>query len=390
MRGKMKILQLFGVLILSVALLGSSASSVLAQEETEVSGVIVEVNTAENKITIAPKGGGTEIILDLTGIDIIKDGESVGIEALGKGDRVEVVYDSETEKALSITVESPPRGSFGIIDNVSIGADGEGSFMLETKWGTIEVFVTGTTIYHIPTLVPPRQTWEELGEPALEGGERVAVSFIEPAADHIAQRVMVLHHTPVNDHTAGIIIEVADNTITIEDKEGNTFTFDIPEDFPESKVGELVTIVSKRLRGIMNPVAKASVGVEKIFERLDRQIGNIARRVAEGEIDDEEGNKNIERLKELLTANYERHYAVLERVSTKFEARFAEDHPARLAIERHKESAKNRYEKHLEAMGEDKGESKPEGAGPPEGKGKPEKKGGPKEPGSPEGEDEEQ
>jgi len=182
--------------------------------------------------------------------------------------------------------------------------------------------------------------------------------FTEPAADHIAQRIMVLPHSPVNDHSVGIIIEVGDNTITIEDNEGNTFAFNLPEDFPEAKVGELVTVISKRLHGIMNPVAKASVGVEKIFERLNRQIENIARRVAKGEID-EEGSKDIERLEGLLKANYERHVATLERVSERFETRFAPDHPARLAIEGAKENAKKGYEKTLEVMEKGKGESKP-------------------------------
>ncbi|MBA7700969.1 hypothetical protein ES703_109695 [subsurface metagenome] len=346
----MKILQLFGVLTLAVTLLVGSAGSVSAQESAEVTGVIIDVNPAEETITIAPKGGGTEITLKLTGIEIMRDEVIVGIDALSEGDRVEAIYNPETNQALSITAESPPRGSFGITDNVSIGAEGEGSFTLETKWGTIEVFVTDNTTYHIPTYVPPWQTWEELGELVLEGGDRVAILFTEPAADHIAQRIMVLPHSPLNNHTAGIIIEVTNNTITIENNEGNIFTFDLPEDFPEAKVGELVTVISKRLRGIMNPVAKASVNVERISERLNRQMENIARRVAKGEIDEEGGNKDIEHLRGLLEANYERHCTVLERVSTRFEARFGEDHPARLAIERHKENARERYEKHLEAI----------------------------------------
>lgn len=280
--------------------------------------------------------------------------------------------------------ETSPRGAFGTSSTMSIDDDGEGTFQLETKRGPIEVTVTSNTKYHIPTLVPPWQTWAELGEPALEGGNRVAILLAEPAADHVAQKVMILPQRPVNDHTAGVIIEVADNTITLEDKNGNTFTFTLPEGFPESKVGDLVTVISKRLRGIMNPVARASVGVEKIQERLNRQIEKIALRVAGGEIDETTGNKDIERLKELLKANYERHYAVLERISEKFEARFAAGHPARLAIERRKENAQQRYEKHLAAIEKSNGGGKPESAGPSKGKGKPEGAGSPKGKGKPE------
>ncbi len=278
--------------------------------------------------------------------------------------------------------EASPRGAFGTTSTVSIGDDGEGSFQLETKRGPIEVTVTSDTKYHLPTLVPPWQTRAELGEPALEDGNRVAILLTVPAADHVAQQVMILPQRPVNDHTAGVIIEVTDNTITLEDKDGNTFTFTLPEGFPESKVGDLVTVISKRLRGIMNPVARASVGVEKIQERLNRQIEKIALRVAGGEVDEATGSKDIERLKELLKANYERHHAVLERISEKFEARFAADHPARLAIERHKENAQQRYEKHLAAIEKDNDGAKPESTGPS--KGKPEGAGSPKGKGKPE------
>ncbi len=365
----MKILRLFGILTLATVLLVGSVGSVLAQE-AEVTGVIVDVNTVLKTITIAPKGGGTEITLDLTGIDITKDGESAKIKDLSEGDRVDAVYDPETNQAVNVVAESPPRGSFGITNTVSIGATGEGSFLLETKWGAMEVFVTENTTYHIPTVVPPWQTWAVLGE-VLEDGDHVAILFTEPAASHIAQRIMVLPHSPVNDHTVGIIIEVADNTVTIEDKEGNEVTIDIPEGVSVEEVGKFVTIISKKQRG-RNPMAKAVERVERVIERLNRHMEKAEARVAKGEIDEEEGSKDIERLKGLLQANHERHYAVLERVSNKFEARFAPEHPARLAIERAKENAKKGYEKAREAIEKGKGESKPEGAGPPEGKGKPE------------------
>lgn len=103
----MKIFRLFGALILAVVLLVCNVSGVSAQESADVTGVIVEVT--ESTIKIAPKGGGAEITLDLTGAEVMKDGEPAKIENLTKGDRVDAVYDPETNQAVNVIAESPPR-----------------------------------------------------------------------------------------------------------------------------------------------------------------------------------------------------------------------------------------------------------------------------------------
>jgi len=69
----------------------------------------------------------------------------------------------------------------------------------------------------------------------------------------------------MHQHLAGVTTEISDSTITVTDKEGNTFTVDLPQGLTGFEVGQFVTlIISKRAPGEGNPMARAAYRFDEV------------------------------------------------------------------------------------------------------------------------------
>ena len=227
------------------------------------------------------------------------------------------------------------RGLFGTVDSVDIADDGNGSIALKDV--EQPVTVNPDTRYHIPTFVPPWQTWGELsdeGKVSVQGATRVAILLAEPASERIALKVMVIPQHPVHGHQVGVVVSVDGDTVTIVNKAGKEVTITLPEGV-ELTQGEFVTLVAGRFASQVRLRALAAYGIKQLANRLRNQM-EVA-----------QGPKDFDRLSALLERAYERHIKVLERIKAKFEKRYPGQTGAIAAIEQAIENWKTNRESEI-------------------------------------------
>ena len=236
-----------------------------------------------------------------------------------------------------------PRGLFGTVVKVTIvDQDGNGSITLEDAES---VNVNSDTRYHIPTFVPPWQTWGELSDEGrefyVEGADRVAIllaePMAEPASERIALKVMVIPQHPVHSHQVGVVVSVDGDTVTIVNKAGQEVTITLPEGV-ELTPGEFVTLVAGRFANQVRLRALAAHEIKQLANRLRNHMEAA------------QGPKDFGRLSTLLERAYERHMMVMERIKAKFEKRYPGQTEAIEAIEQAIENWKTNRENALQRM----------------------------------------
>ncbi len=126
--------------------------------------------------------------------------------------------------------------------------------------GDTEVFVDENTRYHIPALNKPTTAAGIKGGTLadIQVGMLVTAMVVEKDGKPYARQIVVLPSRPVLKHHVGKVTEYSydpatGGSITIEDKDGESFTFEILAGkfkiLPpgaEVKVGETVTVISRR------------------------------------------------------------------------------------------------------------------------------------------------
>ena len=229
------------------------------------------------------------------------------------------------------------RGVFGKVDSVEIGADGNGIINLVDDE---PINVNADTTYHIPTFLPPWQTWAELAESEdghlyVEGATRVAVLLAKPAADRIALKVMVIPDQPVRSHLVGVAITVDGDTVTLVNKAGKEITITLPEGVEVSE-GEFVTLVGKRFAHETRLRAMAAHTITQLTNRLQNHMEAA------------QGQETFERAAALLERARERHMDVLDGIQNRLEEHRHLHVRAMEAIQNAIDNAQSRYEEALQ------------------------------------------
>jgi hypothetical protein len=229
------------------------------------------------------------------------------------------------------------RGVFGKVDSVEIDADGIGTINLVDG---DPIDLNADTTYHIPTFVPPWQTWAELAETEdgqlyVEGATRVAVLLAEPAADRIALKVMVIPDEPVRSHMVGVVVTVEGDTVTLVNKAGKEITITLPEGV-EVVEGEFVTLVGKRFAGEARLRAMAAHTINQLTNRLQNHM-----EAAQGQDDFDHVGAVLERAQE-------RHAEVLDGIKNRLEEQNQVHTRAVEAIQDAIDNAQSNYEEALQ------------------------------------------
>jgi hypothetical protein len=185
--------------------------------------------------------------------------------------------------AASTTQSGEGRGMFGTVESVDISADGTGTITLGNvkqagaaeNVTTMDVTVTGTTVYHIPTvtIVPKWQTWAQLSPESrelVEDANRVAVLLKYPASDHVAQKVMIVPAKGLcrYRHQLGTVAKVEGDTATIVKRNGEELTVTLGEGV-ELEAGQVVVLVTDKTSGEVQFRAVHAYRWENMVQRFE-------------------------------------------------------------------------------------------------------------------------
>ena len=240
------------------------------------------------------------------------------------------------------------RGLFATVENVTIDADGNGLIAFQDA---DPVTVNTNTTYHIPTFVPPWQTWVELadttsddsklGQVYVEGADRVGILLEEPVSERIAAKVMVIPDEPIRRHRAGVVVSVnvEEGTVTIVNKAGHEITIDLPEGFQVAP-GEYVTLVARRFR-VANEVRLRAMAVQNMAQLATRLRTHM---------EAAQRQQDFERAGELLEQAYQRQRDVLEGIKTRLEAQQETQTRAMQAVDQAIDDLDERHQETLRLM----------------------------------------
>lgn len=221
----------------------------------------------------------------------------------------------------STTQAGEGRGLFGTVESVDISEDGSGLITLSNvkplsateDATTADIEVTNNTLYHIPavTLVPKWQTWQELtaeSQGLVEDATRVAILLVEPAADRIAQKVMVI---PAKGqycyrHQLGVVAQVEGDTATIAKRNGEEVTVALGEGV-EVEVGQVVVMVTNRASGEIQLRAVHAYRWEYMLQRF------------EGYLNGSLNQADFDRATALMKQAHERHINMLQALQTRLQ-----------------------------------------------------------------------
>lgn len=221
----------------------------------------------------------------------------------------------------STTQAGEGRGLFGTVDSVDINEDGTGVITLSdvkplsaTENATeVEIAVTDNTVYHIPavTLIPKWQTWQELtaeSQGLVEKDSRVAILLTDPAADRIAQKVMVV---PAKGqfcyrHQLGVVAKVEGDTASITKRNGEEVTVALGEGV-ELGVGQVVVLVTNKASGDVQLRAVHAYRWEQMAQRF------------EGYLNGSLNQADFDKATALMERAHERHVGMLEALQTRLE-----------------------------------------------------------------------
>jgi hypothetical protein len=219
----------------------------------------------------------------------------------------------------STTQSSEGRGLFGTVTGVDIGDDGTGVITLSNvkpeNNPTAEVAVTGSTLYHIPTvtIVPKWQTWEQLtteSQGLVEDANRLAILLTEPASDGIAQKVMIVPAKGLcrYSHQLGVVAKVEGDTATIVKRNGEEIVVSLGEDV-ELEAGQFVVLVTDKTTGEVQSRAVHAYRWEHMVQRFEGYLN--------GALDQEDFDKATA----LMEQAHQKHMENLEALQDRLEER---------------------------------------------------------------------
>jgi hypothetical protein len=183
----------------------------------------------------------------------------------------------------STTQSGEGRGLFGTVAGVDISDNGTGVITLSNvkpqsaaeDATTVEVAVTSSTLYHIPTvtIVPRWQTWGQLTTESrglVEDVNRVAILLTDPASDLIAQKVMIIPAKGLHryHHQLGVVAKVEGDTATIAKRNGEEIAVTLGEGV-DLEAGQVVVLVTDKTTGEVQLRAVHAYRWEHMVQRFE-------------------------------------------------------------------------------------------------------------------------
>jgi hypothetical protein len=223
----------------------------------------------------------------------------------------------------STTQSGEGRGLFGTVTGVDISDDGTGVITLSNvkplsateNATTVEIAVSGTTVYHIPTVtvVPKWQTWGNLTTESrglVEDANRVAILLTNPASDRIAQKVMVVPAKGLcrYRHQLGVVANVEGNAATIVMRNGEEVTLTLGEGV-EVEVGQVVVLVTEKSTGEVQLRAVHAYRWERMVQRFEGYLSGAL------------NQEDFDEATALIQQAHDRHMENLEALQDRLEAR---------------------------------------------------------------------
>jgi len=223
----------------------------------------------------------------------------------------------------STTQNGEGRGLFGTVESVDISDNGTGVITLSNvkpvstteNATTMEIAVTGTTVYHIPTvtIVPKWQTWAGLTDNSqvlVEAANRVAILLTYPASNRIAQKVMIVPAKGVcrYRHQLGTVAKIEGDTATIAKRNGEEVTVTLGEGV-ELEVGQVVVLVTEKGTGEVQLRAVHAYRWEHMVQRF------------EGYLNGSLNQADFDNATAKLQQAHEKHTNTLEALQTRLEER---------------------------------------------------------------------
>jgi hypothetical protein len=219
----------------------------------------------------------------------------------------------------STTQSGEGRGLFGTVTGVDISDDGTGVITLSNvkpeNATTVEIVVTGTTVYHIPTvtIVPKWQTWAQLTAESrglVEDANRVAILLTDPASDRIAQKVMVVPAKGLcrYRHQLGVVAKVEGDTATIVKRNGEEIIVTLAEGV-ELEAGQVVVLVTDKTTGEIQFRAVHAYRWERMVERFEGYLSGAL------------SQEDFDEATVLMQQAHEKHMDRLEALQDRLEAR---------------------------------------------------------------------
>ena len=223
----------------------------------------------------------------------------------------------------STTQAGEGRGLFGTVESVDISDNGTGVITLSNvkpvstteNATTMEIAVTGTTVYHIPTvtIVPKWQTWAGLTDNSqvlVEAANRVAILLTYPASNRIAQKVMIVPAKGLYRyrHQLGTVAKIEGDTATIAKRNGEEVTVTLGEGV-ELEVGQVVVLVTEKGTGEVQLRAVHAYRWEHMVQRF------------EGYLNGSLNQADFDNATAKLQQAHEKHTNTLEALQTRLEER---------------------------------------------------------------------
>jgi hypothetical protein len=223
----------------------------------------------------------------------------------------------------STTQSGEGRGLFGTVESVDISDNGTGVITLSNvkplsateNATTVEMAVTATTVYHIPTvtIAPKWQTWGQLtseSQGLVKDANRVAVLLTEPVAGLTAQKVMIVPAKGLcrYRHQLGIVAKIEGDTATIAKRNGEEVTVTLGEGV-ELKVGQVVVLVTEKSTGEVQLRAVHAYRWEHMVQRF------------EGYLNGSLNQADFDQATAMLKQAHEKHMNTLEALQARLEER---------------------------------------------------------------------
>ncbi|MDP3061877.1 MAG: hypothetical protein Q8O40_01505 [Chloroflexota bacterium] len=245
-----------------------------------------------------------------------------------------------TALATPRTADATKQGLFG-----AVTAQNDTSLTIETKDGKqVILAVTPDTKFHIAGGFIP-------GGAIISAAvsSRVAALVSVQGDAWTALQVMVIPSRPTIEHATITVVEVQGNTIVGEDQDGNRLTIELPKPASPDLVGQLLTVVVKKVQsGTDTKVrAQASVSMKDVVERVKGHAAEL-RKAAGNEADAkrrDEREKELDKLTQRLEDDMQRHLDRFSEVIAKAPSQAQDSLKAAL------ENYRKGYEGALDALG---------------------------------------
>ena len=307
----------------------------------KIQGEITALDSTANKVTMAPKQGEA-VILTVTDKTEIKvwGKEPAGFSDLKVGDSVKAEYDPSTKEALEIEVKAKGEPSLAVRQGFfgTVKATTDTSLTLTTKQGDVTFTLDANTQFWNP----PQK---DATLAAIEVGDRAAVLAVRQDSTLLARRVLVIPPKPVRTQVSGTVTKVEGNTITLTDKDGNTFTAELPKGLgAKVQVGDVLTLTLLRTHGVEKYIANGLMRGDELRDRLNGFVEKAKGRKAD--TDEEKGKqaRDLDKLEGLLQRNMERQQEIMQKVMDKAPPQ------ARDAIQKAMENSRRGWEQAKESL----------------------------------------